>query len=159
MASINSISENGWSKKKLAPDFSAQNDGGGNSALKGYGGQNFVLYFYPKDGTPGCASEASDFRDHLENFNALNTSIVGVSRDNLKRHINFSKKISSIFLWSQMRTERYERITVYGSKNEITDVHIWGSFNQHFWYTRKALLLKFGRIWRSKAISRPLSKR
>lgn len=75
-----------------APDFSAPNDGGGYSALKHYRGRNLVLYFYPKDGTPGCTTEASDFRDHLETFNALNTSIVGVSRDSLKRHINFSKK-------------------------------------------------------------------
>ena len=75
-----------------APDFSVPNDGGGNSALKHYRGRNLILYFYPKDGTPGCTSEARDFRDHLETFNALKTSIVGVSRDSLKRHINFSKK-------------------------------------------------------------------
>ena len=76
----------------LAPDFSAPNNGGGNSALKHYRGRNLILYFYPKDGTPGCTSEASGFRDHLETFNGLNTSIIGVSRDSLKRHINFSKK-------------------------------------------------------------------
>ncbi|MEK9692751.1 MAG: thioredoxin-dependent thiol peroxidase [Rhodospirillaceae bacterium] len=75
-----------------APDFSAPNDKGGNSALKDYRGQNLILYFYPKDGTPGCTSEANDFRDYLETFKTLNTSIVGVSRDSLKRHINFSKK-------------------------------------------------------------------
>ena len=75
-----------------ARDFSAPNDKGGNSALKDYLGQNLILYFYPKDGTPGCTSEANDFRDYLETFKTLNTSIVGVSRDSLKRHINFSKK-------------------------------------------------------------------
>ena len=75
-----------------APDFSVPNDGGGNSALKHYRGRNLILYFYPKDGTPGCTREAIDFRDHLETFNELNASIVGVSRDSPKRHINFSKK-------------------------------------------------------------------
>jgi len=75
-----------------APDFSAPNDKGENSALKDYRGQNLILYFYPKDGTPGCTSEANDFRDYLETLKTLNTSIVGVSRDSLKRHINFSKK-------------------------------------------------------------------
>jgi peroxiredoxin Q/BCP len=71
---------------EAAPDFSAPNDKGGNSALKDYRGQNLILYFYPKDGTPGCTSEANDFRDYLETFKTHNTSIVGVSRDSLKRH-------------------------------------------------------------------------
>jgi len=55
-------------------------------------GQNVVLYFYPKDNTPGCTTEGQDFRDHYEEFTALNTVILGVSRDTLKSHESFKTK-------------------------------------------------------------------
>ncbi|NLY33126.1 MAG: peroxiredoxin [Alcaligenaceae bacterium] len=55
-------------------------------------GKNVVLYFYPKDNTPGCTVEAQDFRDRYEQFKTLNTEIIGVSRDSLKTHTNFSNK-------------------------------------------------------------------
>ena len=55
-------------------------------------GKNVVLYFYPKDNTPGCTVEAQDFRDRYEQFQSLNTEIIGVSRDSLKTHTNFSNK-------------------------------------------------------------------
>ncbi|WP_163832991.1 peroxiredoxin [Spartinivicinus ruber] len=56
------------------------------SALQGY---NLVLYFYPKDSTPGCTTEGQDFRDYYEEFKAAKTVIFGVSRDSLKSHENF----------------------------------------------------------------------
>ena len=52
-------------------------------------GQNVVLYFYPKDNTPGCTTEGQDFRDHHDEFKALDTVIFGVSRDSLKSHESF----------------------------------------------------------------------
>lgn len=55
-------------------------------------GKNIVLYFYPKDSTPGCTIEGQDFRDHKEDFDNLNTLIYGVSRDSLKSHENFKSK-------------------------------------------------------------------
>ena len=55
-------------------------------------GKNLILYFYPKDNTPGCTTEGQDFRDHYEEFEALNTVILGVSRDDLKSHENFKSK-------------------------------------------------------------------
>ncbi len=51
-----------------------------------------VLYFYPKDSTPGCTTEAQDFRDNLEKFTALGYTVVGISRDSIKSHDNFSGK-------------------------------------------------------------------
>ncbi len=60
-----------------------------NSSLKG---KNYVLYFYPKDSTPGCTQEGGDFRDLYSDFQALNTDIFGVSRDSLKSHENFKAK-------------------------------------------------------------------
>lgn len=55
-------------------------------------GKNLILYFYPKDNTPGCTTEGQDFRDHYEEFEALNTVILGVSRDDLKSHEGFKSK-------------------------------------------------------------------
>lgn len=56
------------------------------SALRG---KNVVIYFYPKDNTPGCTLESKDFRDHYQDFQKLNTEIIGISRDNLKSHCKF----------------------------------------------------------------------
>ncbi len=55
-------------------------------------GRNVVLYFYPKDNTPGCTTEGQDFRDHYEGFENLNTVILGVSRDDIKSHESFKTK-------------------------------------------------------------------
>lgn len=55
-------------------------------------GKNVVIYFYPKDNTPGCTTEGQDFRDHAEEFSNANTVIFGVSRDSLKVHTNFRNK-------------------------------------------------------------------
>jgi peroxiredoxin Q/BCP len=55
-------------------------------------GKNIVLYFYPKDNTPGCTTEGQDFRDNYEEFEALNTIVLGVSRDSLKSHESFKSK-------------------------------------------------------------------
>ncbi len=55
-------------------------------------GKNVVIYFYPKDNTPGCTTEGQDFRDHYEEFSKLNTIVFGVSKDSLKTHQNFKTK-------------------------------------------------------------------
>jgi len=55
-------------------------------------GKNIVIYFYPKDNTPGCTQEGQDFRDHYAEFQAANTEIFGVSRDSLRVHTNFKAK-------------------------------------------------------------------
>ena len=55
-------------------------------------GKNVVLYFYPKDSTPGCTTEGQDFRDSYEEFRKVNAEIIGVSRDTLKSHENFKNK-------------------------------------------------------------------
>ena len=62
-----------------------------------FAGKKMVLYFYPKDMTPGCTAESGEFRDNIEAFNAANTLIVGVSRDSLKSHDNFRQKIGLPF--------------------------------------------------------------
>ncbi|MCH8163090.1 MAG: peroxiredoxin [Proteobacteria bacterium] len=65
--------------------------------LSDFKGKNIVLYFYPKDSTPGCTLEGQDFRDNKRKFSARNTVILGVSRDSVKSHENFKSKQSFSF--------------------------------------------------------------
>jgi peroxiredoxin Q/BCP len=80
------------SLNRSATDFTAPATGGQNLRLSDFRGKNLVLYFYPKDHTPGCTQEGQDFRDRYREFQDLNAAILGVSRDNLKTHENFKTK-------------------------------------------------------------------
>lgn len=71
------------------PDFSAAATGGRSIRLSELLGKNVVLYFYPKDNTPGCTTEGQDFRDRHAQFTRLDTVVLGVSRDSVKSHEGF----------------------------------------------------------------------
>lgn len=75
-----------------APDFTAPVGGGGTVTLSALRGRPVVLFFYPKDSTPGCTLEGQDFRDQYSKFKRQNTEILGVSRDSIKSHENFKAK-------------------------------------------------------------------
>ena len=77
---------------KVFPDFELKNQDDKIVKFSDFKGKNIVLYFYPKDNTPGCTNEACDFRDRFEFFENLNTIIIGISPNNLKSHIKFSSK-------------------------------------------------------------------
>lgn len=73
-------------------NFEAEMTGESNFSLADYAGKNVVIYFYPKDSTPGCTTEGQDFRDSIDAFTAANTVIFGVSRDKIRSHENFKAK-------------------------------------------------------------------
>ncbi|MBD8685261.1 peroxiredoxin [Pseudomonas sp. CFBP 13719] len=73
-------------------DFQAQATSGQTVRLTELKGRQVVVYFYPKDSTPGCTTQGQDFRDLLEQFKAADTEVFGVSRDGLKSHENFKAK-------------------------------------------------------------------
>lgn len=75
-----------------APDFTLQSDLNKTVALESLRGKKIVLYFYPKDDTPGCTREACDFRDNLAQFAGANTEIIGISKDKPERHQTFKQK-------------------------------------------------------------------
>jgi len=77
---------------KKIKNFSRPSTGDKTISLKELVGKKVVLYFYPKDSTPGCTTEGQDFRDAKAKFTRQNTVILGVSRDSLKRHENFKNK-------------------------------------------------------------------
>ena len=74
---------------KPVPDFQAAATGDKTLTLSSFKGKNVVLYFYPKDNTPGCTLEGQNFRDYQKKFAALDTVILGVSRDSLTSHESF----------------------------------------------------------------------
>jgi peroxiredoxin Q/BCP len=75
-----------------APSFTLPRDGGTNVTLADYAGQIVVLYFYPKDDTPGCTTEAIDFSAEAEAFAKAGAVVLGVSRDTVKKHEKFRDK-------------------------------------------------------------------
>lgn len=77
---------------KPAPDFNLPDQNGQQHALKDFRGKWLVLYFYPKDDTPGCTQEACAFRDDLSKINELGAQVVGVSVDDSSSHAEFAKK-------------------------------------------------------------------
>ena len=77
---------------EIAPDFVATNENGETVRLTDLKGKRTVLYFYPKDDTPGCTKEACDFRDKSSQITDKNTQIIGVSPDNMESHKKFKDK-------------------------------------------------------------------
>ena len=77
---------------KKVPQFSLPATGDQTIKLSTLKGKNLVLYFYPKDSTPGCTLEGQDFRDNIRKFSARNTKILGVSRDKMASHEKFKSK-------------------------------------------------------------------
>lgn len=81
-----------------APGFKMPTDGGGEVSLESLSGKPFLLYFYPKDDTPGCTVEANDFRTRIDEFNKLGVKIIGVSKDSVESHDKFKGKHCLPFL-------------------------------------------------------------
>ncbi|HJO89018.1 MAG: thioredoxin-dependent thiol peroxidase [Alphaproteobacteria bacterium] len=75
-----------------APDFTLATDSGGEIMLSDLRGNKVILYFYPKDLTPGCTKESCDFRDALPDFKRIDAAIIGISRDSVDRHDRFKAK-------------------------------------------------------------------
>lgn len=80
-----------------APAFTLPASGGQTISLKDFEGQKLILYFYPKDDTPGCTTQACTFNDNLPKFKKLKSVILGVSKDSVKKHDKFTEKFDLSF--------------------------------------------------------------
>lgn len=86
------FAENSLEEGAVAPSFNLQDQYGDWHALKDYRGEWLALYFYPKDDTPGCTTEACNFRDNIYAFKAIGAAVVGISVDDVDSHKDFSEK-------------------------------------------------------------------
>lgn len=82
---------------EAAPNFSAQNEDGITTSLSDFAGKTIVLYFYPKDDTPGCTKEACSFTENMSAFNKIDAVILGVSKDSVASHKKFKEKYNLNF--------------------------------------------------------------
>ncbi len=102
---------------ELAPKFSAETNGGGKMSLAELKGKNVILYFYPKDNTPGCTKEACAFRDHFAAFKKKGAVVLGVSTDSVKAHDKFVDKFKLPFaLLADEDKKIVEAYGVWGEK-------------------------------------------
>ena len=103
---------------QIAPDFSLPRDGGGEISLSSLKGQKVVLYFYPKDDTPGCTVEALDFTALGKDFEAANTLVLGISKDTVAKHEKFRDKHNlGVALLSDADGSVCESYGVWGEKS------------------------------------------
>ncbi|MBF0840099.1 thioredoxin-dependent thiol peroxidase [Staphylococcus lentus] len=102
------------------PDFNLKNQNGETISSEDLKGSKSIVYFYPRDNTPTCTTEACDFRDNLEDFNELNTKVYGISGDSEKKHSNFSNKHSLNFdLLVDENYQLSEEVGVYQLKKSF----------------------------------------
>jgi len=99
-----------------APAFTSTNEKGEKVSLTDYKGKKLVLYFYPKDSTPGCTAEACDLRDNYHTFQTQGYEILGVSPDSIKSHIKFIAKYELPF--SLLADEEHILSEAYGAWGE-----------------------------------------
>lgn len=102
----------------LAPEFSANTNGGGKISLADFKGKNVILYFYPRDDTPGCTKEACAFRDNFADFKKRGAIVLGVSTDSAKSHDKFIEKFKLPFtLLADEDKKIVEAYGVWGEKS------------------------------------------
>ena len=108
-----------------APDFSMPSDGNGTVALSDFKGRYLVLYFYPRDDTPGCTKEAIGFSELKSEFNTLGADILGISKDTVAKHDKFiAKHDLKVGLGSDESGEMIERYGVWGEKKLYGKVYM-----------------------------------
>jgi thioredoxin-dependent peroxiredoxin len=100
---------------KKAPAFSAPNQNGETIALKDFKGKKVVIYFYPKDDTPGCTAQACNLRDNTSGLQKLGIEIIGISVDDVKKHKKFEEKYELPFT-----------LIADTEKTIVADYEVWG---------------------------------
>ncbi|MGB0720119.1 MAG: thioredoxin-dependent thiol peroxidase [Bdellovibrionales bacterium] len=101
-----------------APDFTLPTDGGGAVTLSDLKGQKVVLYFYPKDDTPGCTKQACGFNEALPALNTIGATVIGISKDSVAKHDKFKTKYNLNFtLASDENSDICERYGVWKEKS------------------------------------------
>jgi peroxiredoxin Q/BCP len=128
-----------------APDFTLESDVGQKVSLKDFRGKKVILYFYPRDDTPGCTKEACSFRDSLGSITSKDAVVLGVSSDGINSHKKFKQKYSLNFpLLSDPDKEVSKAYSVYKLKN-LYGIKHWGIERSTFLIGEEG---KISKIWR-----------
>ena len=128
-----------------APAITLPRDGGGEVSLSDFLGQRVVVYFYPRDDTPGCTTEASEFSADLPAFAAADTVVIGISKDSVKSHDKFRDKHDlGVILLSDEAGDVAERYGVWGEKSMYGKTFM-GIERSTFLINREG---RIARIWR-----------
>ena len=106
-----------------APNFTLPDKDGNMVSLSDFAGKKVVLYFYPKDNTPGCTKQACGYRDEYGEFAKQNAVVIGISKDSVKSHGNFAAKFELPFVL--LADPDLDAIQKYGRKRSYTEKHIW----------------------------------
>jgi len=131
------------------PDITLPATGNQEINLASLKGKNVVLYFYPRDNTPGCTQEGQDFREHYAAFQANNTIILGVSRDTVRKHENFKAKYDFPFeLLADVEEQLCQLFSVMKDKN-MFGKKVRGIERSTFLYDHEG---KLRQIWRKVKI-------
>ena len=125
-----------------APSFTSLSTNKNNYSLKNSFGKYVVLYFYPKDSTPGCTTETIDFNKLLLNFNKLNCEVYGISKDNLESHYKFKNKYNIKFdLLSDEDLKLIKKYKVWGKK-KFMGREFMGTIRSTYLIDKKGKVLK-----------------
>ncbi len=126
----------------MAPDFTLSDETGTTRKLSDYRGQPVVLYFYPKDDTPGCTTEACNFRDDYSQYTQTGVVILGVSPDTSKSHARFKEKFHLPF--TLLADEGHQVCDLYGvwGKKKMMGREYDGVFRTTFLIDRQGKLVK-----------------
>lgn len=126
------IPENVPAVGSMAPDFALTADDGTSVRLSDLRGQRVVLYFYPKDDTPGCTTQACGFRDHYVEISEKNAVVFGISPDGVKSHVKFRTKFNLPFrLLADEEHQVAELYGVWGEKSMYGKTY-FGIIRSHF---------------------------
>lgn len=129
-----------------APDFRARTNGGHEVSLADFKGRNVILYFYPRDDTPGCTKEACGFRDHFAGFKKKGVVVLGVSTDPVRSHDRFVEKFQLPFpLLADEDRSIVEAYGVWGEKTFMGRKFL-GTHRVTFWIGADG---RIRRIWRT----------
>ncbi|OHB17599.1 MAG: hypothetical protein A2734_01085 [Parcubacteria group bacterium RIFCSPHIGHO2_01_FULL_40_30] len=125
-----------------APDFELSDQGGKTHKLSDYRGQWVLLYFYPKDNTPGCVKEACSIRDSFPAFQKLKAKVLGVSADSVQSHKKFAEKYNLPFiLLADDKKEVLKKYGVWGKK-KFMGKEYYGTFRTSFLIDPKRKIAK-----------------
>ena len=134
----------------LAPDFRLPSTVGGRTSLREFRGKyNTVLYFYPKDNTPGCTDQAQQFRDAHDEMDKTDAVVIGVSLDSLHSHEKFHKKLSLNFRLLSDEDARVSKLFGVFKKKRLFGREFWGIERSTFVIDKKG---KVRKVWRVNSV-------